>query len=91
VEDLCHGTVEEVGPLKAHESEADGAFVHRHTEGVANANGQVLERCIPVAMVEQLSSHPIEAVSFVALQVVDEEFVAKFACHQPVGACPRPL
>jgi hypothetical protein len=41
-------------------------------------------------MAEHLPSHPIEAVGFVALQIVDEEFVAEITRHQLFPACPRP-
>jgi hypothetical protein len=83
--------LEQVGLLQPQEPKTDGLFVHPHAKGVADANGHVLDPCIPVTMTEHLPSHPIEAVGFVALQVVDEELVAEIARHQPVGACPRPL
>jgi hypothetical protein len=83
--------LEQVGLLQPQEPKMDGLFVHRRAKGVGNANGHVRNRCIPVAVTEHLPSHPIQAVGFVALQVVDEELVAEIACHQPVGACPRPL
>jgi hypothetical protein len=71
VEVLRHGTVEEVGLLQTHETEADGLFVDRQAKGVANAKRYVRDRRLPVAVAEHLHGHPVEAVGLVALQIVN--------------------
>jgi hypothetical protein len=73
---MFQGILEEMGLLEPQEPEANRLFIDRHAKRIADASGHFMDRCTPVAVVEHLPRQAIEAVGFVALQVVDEEFVA---------------
>jgi hypothetical protein len=79
-----------MGLLQPQQPEANRSFIRRHAKGIADASGHVLDRCMPVAVAEDLPRHVVEAVGFVAFEIVDEEFVTEIASHQSVRSCPRP-